>query len=209
MREVPEQQVIATGLPAALSVAGTVISCDAGVTVFHAGQPARSVYFLVSGSVRLVRYGRAGEEVSLHEARPGEFFAEASLDSDCYHCDAIANESSELLQFLAPAMRNHLASDVTLSREWMALLARQLRTARTRVERLSLKNVAERIRHLLYSEGRGDRCEVTLPGTFKELARELGLSHEALYRTLATMVREGIIEREGMTLRFKESASRI
>jgi CRP-like cAMP-binding protein len=48
--------------------------------------------------VRLVRYGRAGEEVLLHDARAGEFFAEASLDSPRYHCDAVASESSELLQ---------------------------------------------------------------------------------------------------------------
>jgi DNA-binding MarR family transcriptional regulator len=34
-----------------------------------------------------------------------------------------------------------------------------------------------------------------LPGTLKELADELGLTHEALYRTLADMATEGEIER--------------
>jgi CRP-like cAMP-binding protein len=84
----------------------------------------------------------------------------------------------------------------------VSLLARQLRTVRTRVERLSLKSASERVRHLLVSEGRGPRREVKVQGTLKDLARSLGLTHEALYRTLATLEREGVIERDGMVLRL-------
>lgn len=82
------------------------------------------------------------------------------------------------------------------------MLARQLRAIRTRVERLSLKSAAERVRHLLVSEGRGVCCEVVLNGTLKDLARHLGLTHEVLYRTLAAMEREGLIERGNGVLRL-------
>ncbi|WP_162579336.1 helix-turn-helix domain-containing protein [Variovorax sp. PBS-H4] len=58
------------------------------------------------------------------------------------------------------------------------------------------------MRHLLVSEGQGDRCEVVLPGTLKDLARDLGLTHEVLYRTLAGLEREGVLERQGATLRL-------
>ena len=71
-----------------------------------------------------------------------------------------------------------------------------------RVERLSLQERIQRARHLLVSEGRGPRCEVKVQGTLKDLARSLGLTHEALYRTLATLEREGVIERDGMVLRL-------
>ncbi len=151
-----------------------------------------------------MRHGSSGEEVVLHDARTGEFFAEASIDSARYRCDAIASEQSELLQVPTAALRQLLDADREFAREWVALLARQLRAARTRVERLSLKSAADRVRHLLVSEGRGARCELVIPGTLKDLARYLGITHEALYRTLSTMEREGIIERQGKALRLMQ-----
>lgn len=177
---------------------------SAGATVFHVGSPTHSVFFVETGAVRLVRYGRAGEEVVLHDASAGEFFAEASLDSARYHCDAVAIAPTDLLQVPAAALRELLDSDQAFAHEWVALLARQLRAVRSRVERLSLKSAAERVRHLLVSEGRGPRCEIVLRGTFKDLARQLGLTHEVLYRTLATMEREGVLERNEGVLRLTE-----
>jgi CRP-like cAMP-binding protein len=88
----------------------------------------------------------------------------------------------------------------------MALLAAQLRMARARIERLSLRSAEERVRHLLLSEGRGPRCELEIAGSLKELARRLGLTHESLYRTLARMQKDGLIDREGLRLRLAEDS---
>jgi hypothetical protein len=44
---------------------------------------------LESGAMRLLRHGRQGEEVMLPDARAEQFFAEVSLDSARYHCDAV------------------------------------------------------------------------------------------------------------------------
>ena len=180
----------------------TQVHCEAGETVFRAGAPTHSIFYVEAGAVRLVRYGRAGEEVLLHDARTGEFFAEPSLDSPRYHCDAVVSETSELLRCPSAALRELLDTDREFARQWVSLLARQRRAVRTRVERVSLKSTSERVRHLLVSEGRGPGCEVRVQGTFKDLARSLGLTHEALYRTLATLERDGIIERDGLVLRL-------
>jgi len=189
-------------VPAALRPRAIRASYKAGTIIFRRGRPSHSVFFVEVGAVRLRRHGRAGEEVVLYEARAGEFFAEASLDGARYHCDAIAIEQTELLRVPATALRELLDADQVFARQWIALLARQLRAVRTRVERLCLKSAAERVRHLLASAGRGARCEVVLKGTLKDLARDLGLTHEALYRTLARMEREGEIERQDKTLRL-------
>ncbi|MDE2607056.1 MAG: Crp/Fnr family transcriptional regulator [Burkholderiales bacterium] len=166
------------------------------------GSRTHSVFYVESGRVRLLRFGRAGEEVVLHDARPGDFFAEASLDSTRYHCDAVASEPTVLLQVPADALKALLASDPEFVREWVGLLGRQLRAARARLERLSLKGARERVLHLLLSEGRGPRSELVLAGTLKDLARELGLTHEVLYRTLAALKSEGVIERDERALRL-------
>lgn len=194
-----------TGLhnfPSALRTSARRVACEKGVTIFRTGGATHSVYFVESGVVRLVRFGRGGEEVVLHQARAGEFFAEASLDSSRYHCDAVSDSAVELQQVPLEALRELLDADRHFARQWEALLSRQLREVRARVERLSLKSARERVRHLLLSQGRGPQSEIVPSGTLKDLARDLGLSHEVLYRTLANMVNEGIIERDGTTLRF-------
>lgn len=190
--------------PAALHTAATCVSYIAGQRIFRMGSPAQAVFFVESGAVRLMRHGPTGEEVVLHDARAGEFFAEASLGSARYHCDAIGTQSGTLLKVPADGLRRLLDSDAEVAHEWITLLSRQLRAARSRVERLSLKGAAERIRHLLLSEGRGPQCEVALDGSLKDLARTLGITHEVLYRTLARMERDGEIERGNAALRLKK-----
>jgi DNA-binding MarR family transcriptional regulator len=51
------------------------------------------------------------------------------------------------------------------------------------------------------AEGRDNACEVALAGSLKDLARDLGVTHEALYRTLAKMEKAGEITRDGTALR--------
>jgi len=164
--------------------------------LFRAGSATRWVYYLVSGCVRLIRRGRAGEEIVLHQARAGEFFAEASMDSTRYHCDALAMETATVLRVSAVDLMNLIAADTEFARQWISLLAQQLRAVRTRVERLSLKSAAERIRHFLLSGTAGAGGYVKVNGTLKDLARNLGITHETLYRTLAGMERSGQNERQ-------------
>lgn len=190
-------------LPSALANRARPVAMEAGDRIFRRGAAADAIYRVDSGVVRLVRHGRDGEEVVLHEARAGEFFAEASLDSARYHCDAVALTAGRLLRVPADDVRALLGADPAFAAQWAQLLARQLRAARARLERLSLKTAAERIRHLLVSEGRGPRHEIAVDGTLKDLAARLGLTHEALYRTLARMEAAGEIERAPGRLRFR------
>lgn len=188
------------GLPETLAALARQRGFAPGELVFRAHSPARNVHYLVSGRVVMHRFGPAGEEVVIHVAQPGEYFAEASLHSERYHCTAVAAAASEVVEIPSAPLRASLRADPAFAMQWLAIVSRQLRQARARVERLCLKGARERVRHLLLTEGRGARHAYTLRGTLKELAAELGLTHEALYRTLAAMEREGLLEREGRTI---------
>jgi CRP/FNR family transcriptional regulator, dissimilatory nitrate respiration regulator len=69
-------------------------------------------------------------------------------------------------------------------------------------ELMSLKTARARIIH--YIETEGANGTVALSHSKKEWAAELGLTHEALYRTLASMERSGEISTEGakVTMRY-------
>ena len=93
-------------LPEPLQRFSRLQNYDRGEMLFRRGDPARCVFFVQSGEVRMLRSGRAGEDILLHRARPGEFFAEAALECPRYLCDGIAFQASTL----AVIPKNHLAS---------------------------------------------------------------------------------------------------
>lgn len=187
-------------LPPALARLATERRFDAGDAVFRMGAAARHVHFLAEGRVTLSRFGPQGEEVAIHAARAGEFFAEASLHSERYHCTAVVSQTALVASIPSAELRALLREDAEFAMQWLATVSRQLRQARARVERLCLKGAPDRVRHLLLTEGMGTHPRYLLRGTVKDLALELGLTHEALYRTLASMEREGVIARSGRAI---------
>lgn len=70
-----------------------------------------------------------------------------------------------------------------------------MRRARAQVERQGLRNAGERILHYLETECPAGQLQ--LSQTKKAWASELGLTHEALYRALGKLTRQGILRVEG------------
>lgn len=167
---------------------------EAGKQLFRIGDSVHSVFTVLKGEIRLIRRDRNGTEVVLQRSRGG-FFAEASLHNKAYHCDAVAVERSTLLRFPVLAFRSAVDEDAAFRDAWMTHLARELRKLRAQCERLSLHSAADRVLHYLESEG--SNGSVVLTQTRKAWAAELGLSHEALYRTLKKLQDDAIIQVDG------------
>lgn len=168
-------------IPAGLRDAARLCPFASGDTLFRQGERPTSMLYVLEGEVRLLRRSAAGVEMILQRSRGG-FIAEASLDAATYHCDIVSAGDGRLLTFPRTAFQNALETDATFNRTWIRLLAGEVRRQRARSERLSLNNAAERIIHYLETEGIDG--VVTLSQSRKVWAAELGLSHEALYRTL-------------------------
>ena len=164
-----------------------------GARLFMSGDRPAAMYFVLSGEMHLVRHGRNGAEIVLQRARDG-CLAEASLDHAAYHCDAVATAPSRVLALPMEPFRAALADEVFRAR-WMAHLARELRRVRTQAERMSLKSAEDRILHYIALEGEDGVLRLTR--SRKDWAADLGLTHEALYRTLARMARTGRIRLDG------------
>jgi len=157
--------------------------------LFYTGTKPQYMLFLLEGEIRLIRISYGGDEVILQRTHRG-FIAEASLYAQSYHCDALATSDGELLGFPIAPFRNALKTP-EFRDFWFSLLSTEVRTLRARCERLALNTTAERIIHYLQSEGYAGR--VTLKQSKKDWAAELGVSHESLYRTLASLQHTGRI----------------
>lgn len=160
--------------------------------LFHTGAAPAAMYFVHQGDVALQRVGRGGELLTLQRVQQG-FVAEASLQTARYHCDAVVFAPSTVTRLPIAPLRQALAADAAFAMRWILLLNQQLRQLRQRCERLSLRTVEARLRHLIETEG--DAQGLQLHGDLKSLAPELGVSHEALYRCVADLEQRGELQR--------------
>ena len=91
--------------------AGVRRRLGAGEMLFAAGDPVRSLFVVESGRLRLLRHTVHGAALALHVAQAGEAFAEASLFSRSYHCDALAEIPSTVIAYPKRALLGALRED--------------------------------------------------------------------------------------------------
>jgi CRP-like cAMP-binding protein len=184
-------------MPAAIRALAFERRLKAGEALFRLGDKAAGFYEVVSGRVRLVRVDRVGRETVLHVAGPAETLAEASLFSGQYHCDAVANTDATVRVYPKRQVISAFEKDPKALKTFTAMLAHQVMTLRTRLQQRNIRSARERVRQFLALNIGPDGRSVELHGTLKDLAAEIGLTHEALYRALAALERAGEVKRAG------------
>ncbi len=155
---------------------------DTGAMLFARGDVVQSLYLLEYGELKLSRSLASGRELVLHRSRAPGIVAEASIYSTTYHCDAICMSQCTVRKMLISRFLRLIEENKKLPSIWSAHLAHSLQSARYRSEILTMKKVSERLDAWL------DWRNGDLPprGEWKEIAAEIGVSPEALYRELAT-----------------------
>lgn len=151
-----------------------------GETLFLAGDPASQIALVCVGTLHLLRSTAAGATVTLQAAGPGDILAEASAYSSVYHCGAVAAQTSVVTLLPVAVFREGLRENPELAEAWSAHLARSVQSARMLAEIRTLRTVTERL-DLWLSEG----GLVPSKGFVQDLASDLGVTREALYRELA------------------------
>lgn len=151
-----------------------------GETLFAAGEGVADIFMVRSGRVHLQRHTTHGAQMVLQNAGPGGVVAEASAYSSRYHCDAVAAEESLVAGVPKERFLSTLADHPALAASWSAMLARSVQAARLRAEIRSLPKVADRLAAWL-----GEGNALPEKGRWQDVAVELGVTREALYRELA------------------------
>lgn len=118
------------------------------------------------------------------------------MESSRYHCSARVTVAGLAVQLPLMPLRMALAEDARFARRWIEMLNDEVRRLRAQTERLTLKGVEARLLHLIETEGRNGSIDIE--SGLKTLASQLGVTHEALYRSLARMERSGTaLRRDG------------
>lgn len=160
-----------------------------GEMVFREGDRARAIILVVSGRIALVRHTSSGVRVILHTAGAGDTTAEASLFSSSYHCDCVAIVRSRIVRLGKSAVMRKMDGDPNFSKLLTQRFASQVINYRRRIELLAIRGSDERVLAAL--------ADGWLTGTIMDFATSIGLTHEVVYRTLASLTKKGRVEKLG------------
>lgn len=149
--------------------------------LFHQADPVFSIFIVEEGLVELTRFQSDGQPFVLHRVIGRAVLAEASAYSQNYHCDAILRSRARIFELPIDKFKKFIRMNDIHADMWAEYLARQVQSARQIAEIMSRKTVAHRLDAWLAWRG------ISLPpkGQWKNIASQIGVSPEALYRELS------------------------
>jgi CRP-like cAMP-binding protein len=168
--------------------------------LFAAGQRPARLFMVSDGCVRLVRPARTGANAVMQRARAGEWLAESSLFSDRYHCDAVAQVKARAISV---SKRELLDAFQREPKRWLIfskLLAEHLRRLRGMHEVVRIRSARDRVFQWLLLQANGNPASIELDQTWTEIADEIALTREAVYRAVAELKRCGALRQRGERL---------
>jgi CRP-like cAMP-binding protein len=150
--------------------AAVILQCD----------DVAAMYLVTKGRFVLHRPMADGGSLVVQRAQAGDVLAEASAYARSYHCAAYAETEGEALSLPTPLFHQRLAQNTAAAQAWAAHLAHAVQNARLRAEISSLRGVEARL-DAWAAAGRS----ITDKGHVQDLAAEIGVTREALYRALS------------------------
>lgn len=160
-----------------------------GDVAFRQDDKTRGLFFVINGNIELRRFTQDGQSVIVYRAKSGDTFAEASLFSQRYHCDAIAVSESHLIELDRKAILAKFQREANFALAIVKRFARQNQQYRRKLELFAIRSAEERITAAV--------LEGLLTESIKAFATEIGLTHEVVYRGLAKLVNKGVLVKTG------------
>jgi len=169
-----------------------------------------SVYFILTGWVKIRTYNLDGKEVTLNILGTGELFGEmAPLDEVPRSTDVITLAPTAIGNMPAQDFVQLLNAEPQAGVRLAKLMARRLRQVNRRL-RLRESDSTSRVADILLflAEGQGKRSPkgIEIPNLpHRELSSLSGLARETVTRVLSKLEKKGLIERDRETLCIPDS----
>lgn len=156
-----------------------------GDVIFRQGDATLGLFVVISGCVHLERVAPNGDRIVIHRAFDGASFAEASIFSETYHCDAVVIQPGAALRIDKTAVLEGF-SNAEFARDYGRQATKQVQLQRQILEIVAIKSAEERV---LAGLAAG-----LLQGTVTDFAAQMHLTHEATYRALRRLVLLGRVK---------------
>ncbi len=173
-----------------------------GQRIFGPGDRTQGLLILVKGKVRISRVAHDGREQVLAVATPFQTLGETVLfNADERHGSyAMCLESSTVMVLPLARVRQLTRQHSELALCFLAAFSHRIENLEDRVEELAFLSLDQRLARTLLDWSRDGVVE--LPMSMAELASLLGVARESLSRALIRLAKDGMIARNGQTLRL-------
>jgi CRP/FNR family transcriptional regulator, cyclic AMP receptor protein len=174
-----------------------------GAVIFAQGDPAVSVFYLESGTVKLAVVSKAGKEAVVALLEPGTFFGEGCLAGQTRRMATAKSVSACRVRVVTqPAMSRHLAASPEFAQTFLLhMLTRNIRVEEDLVDQLfnsSEKRLARALL-LLARYGETDAEHRVLPKLSQEVIAEMvGTTRSRVNFFMNKFRRLGFIEYNGV-----------
>jgi len=184
-------------------------SAAKGSYIVYKDEPARSIFFVLSGEVKINLVSPEGKEIVLAFLKAGEFFGElAILTGEERSANVVATTDCRLLALSENDFKANVLGIPGFALAMMASLAERLSEATIKIGDLALFDVYRRVARSLKSLGekletdQGIIYRIAQRPTHQELASIVGTSRGMVTRALKGLEEDGCILVEGKEIRL-------
>jgi CRP-like cAMP-binding protein len=184
---------------ATLAAASRLRTLRRDEVLFIEGEPARAVYAVVSGTLRVFSTSVTGNEPTLTLLTAGALVGELGVLDDVTRSASVAAlRPAEVVEIPASAFRAAYASDGAIARRLVALLAERLRELSSGLADLTYLDLGGRLaKYLLGELDRQGRQVITLAVTQTELGQVLGGARQSVNQAMQVLERAGLVRVDG------------
>jgi len=174
---------------------------DAGGSLFFEGDPAKHLFELVEGVLRIFKIMADGRRVITGFLYPGDLVGVSLRNQYLYSAEAVS--TAKLRRFSRKSFEDAVGDSAELRPQLLARLCDEMAAAQDQMVLLSCKNAEERLCSFLLQQLRRKRKQdrstniAELPMTRLDIADYLGLTIETVSRTMTKLTNKGIVSPAG------------
>jgi CRP/FNR family cyclic AMP-dependent transcriptional regulator len=177
---------------------------SAGTIIVSEGDRADTLYFVLSGRIKVFMSGEDGRELFLTTQGPGTYFGDMMLDDGVRSASVMTLEACRLAALSRHVFREFLLHHPETAMAVINNLIRRLRAMNLVARDLALLGVYGRVANLLLSLAQevDGRLIVEDRLTQQEIGERIGASREMVSRIMTDLEAGGAIERERKSRRI-------
>jgi len=183
-----------------------------GQSVVRAGDRTDYVYFVLTGSLKVVVSDEDGREVILSILGQGELFGEMGMFGEQPRsASVVAVVAADLVMISKQDFRQLMQENFEVAWRIMCNLAERLRNADRKIESLALMDVYGRVAGLLIemAEDVDGETVVVRKISKQDIAKMIGASREMVSRVMKDLGQQGLIEETSQGIILRDRLSEI
>lgn len=178
-----------------------------GETIFAQGEPARRMFLLKAGRVKLCKVTAEGNELILDLRGGGDFLGEGMLTSeDRFPLSAVCLEETLTCGFSREGFESLVLRHPNIGLQVIRNLSRRIDSLTQRVGSMSATHLEERLHQVLWQVARehgrpaGGGRELAMPFTHEELSFLVGAHRVSITRAMKALREAGRVAQKGKSL---------